>query len=149
LPCFYYFCIIALYFASWKPVLSTTRGRPTSPTQGAREAVASVRDLKKTLGYSDKDIAGKIGVNQSSVNRALGRVPARWTPTLVKICNYAENVLQPKPGEDFQVSGKAKLADAVAEVWDGTPGSLDRLLALLHLLAELRPRGDNVSSGKK
>jgi transcriptional regulator with XRE-family HTH domain len=120
--------------------LSTTRGRPTSPTQGALEAVANVRDLKKTLGYSDKDIADKIGVNQSSVNRALGRVPLRWTPTLVKICNYAENVLEAKSGEDFQETGKARLADAVAEVWDGTPDSLDRLLRLLHLLAELQPR---------
>jgi transcriptional regulator with XRE-family HTH domain len=102
--------------------------------------VASVRDLKKALGYSDKDIADKIGVNQSSVNRALGHVPPRWTPTLIKICNYAEIALRAKSGEDFQETGKARLAEAAAEMWDGSPGSLDRLLTLMHLLAGLQRR---------
>lgn len=118
--------------------MSTTRGRPASPTQGAEEAVASIRSLKRTLAISDQELASRIGVNQSSINRALGRVPPKWTPTLVKICNYAKNMLEMQSGGDLEAKGKAKLADAAAEMWDGTPNSLERLLSLMHLLAQFR-----------
>jgi len=118
--------------------LSTTRGRPASPTQGAEEAVASIRSLKKMLALSDQELASRIGVNQSSINRALGHIPPKWTPTLVKICDYAKNTLEMRTGGDLKAKGKAKLAEAAAEMWDGTPNSLERLLSLMHLLAQLR-----------
>ena len=43
-----------------------------------------------------------------------------------------------RTGGDLKAKGKAKLAEAAAEMWDGTPNSLERLLSLMHLLAQLR-----------
>lgn len=117
---------------------STVRGRPASPFEGAAEAVENVRALKKHFGLSDEELAARIGVNQSSVNRALGRDPPRLTPTLRLICNYAE-ILARSERSDFTERGRAQLARAVGEVWDGTPRGLEKLLSLLRLLSDFNP----------
>lgn len=113
-----------------------TRGRPASPVDGAAEAVARVRALKKHLKISDSALARRVGVNQSSINRALSRKPPRLTPTLKHLCNYAENEF-PTTSRDFARNGRDQLARAVVSVWDGSPEGLERLLALLRLLGEL------------
>jgi hypothetical protein len=78
-------------------------------------------------------------VNQSSVHRALERDPPRLTPTLRKICDYAENMLQ-ADAADFPRRGREQLARAVADVWDGTPRGLENLLSLLRLLGDFTPK---------
>jgi transcriptional regulator with XRE-family HTH domain len=116
--------------------LSIKRGRPASPTEGARRAVAIVRDYKKSLKISDKQLADALGINQSSVSRALGRDPPILSPSLLKLCNYAKNNSLATSGSHFHKAAKSKLAEEVNAAWDGTPMGLNRLVAILQLLGQ-------------
>jgi hypothetical protein len=91
--------------------------------------------LQNQLRLSDSELARRIGANQSSVHRALERDPPRLTPTLRKICNYAENILQ-ADATDFPRRGREQLARAVTDGWDGAPRGLENLLSLLQLLGD-------------
>jgi transcriptional regulator with XRE-family HTH domain len=114
-------------------------GRPVSPAEGAVEAVACVRTLQERLKISDSALARLVGVNQSSVHRALSRKPPRLTPTLSMLCNYAKKRLRIDGAHQVD-SGRDQLARAVAGVWDGSPEGLNKLLALLRDLSDLVSR---------
>lgn len=111
--------------------LVKARGRPASPTEGADVAVKSIREFKLVLGYSDQDLASCVGIDQSSVHRALNRLPPAWTPSLQKIWNYVENSRR-----GARQSAEERLSEAAVKAWDGTPRGLERLLALLDLFRD-------------
>lgn len=115
-------------------------GRPLSTEEGAVEAVAYVRSLQNKLEIKDSALGRLVGVNQSSVHRALSRKPPRLTPTLVKLCNYAKKRLSVDDAQQAD-SGKEQLAKAVAGVWDGSPEGLNKLLTFLRDLGHLVSRG--------
>ncbi|WP_141688123.1 helix-turn-helix domain-containing protein [Bradyrhizobium paxllaeri] len=95
--------------------------------------------LKKKLNLHDTKLAELVGVDQSSVHRALNRKPPRLTPTLEKLCNYAKKRLS-VDGSQLADNGKEQLAKAVAGVWDGSPAGLNKLLTLLRDLGDLVTR---------
>ncbi|MBH5371549.1 hypothetical protein [Bradyrhizobium glycinis] len=133
---FLHYCII---MARRKDQNRGSAGRPISPEEGAVEAVALVKSFKRARKISDKALGDLIGVNQSSVHRALSRQPPRLTPTLQKLCDYAKKVMRIEGGRQVQ-SAKQQLATAVEGVWDGSPEGLNRLLVLLRDLGTLVSR---------
>lgn len=125
--------------ASRKDEIQASVGRPRSPEKGAVEAVALVLKFKTAFQLSDAALADLVGVNQSSVHRALHQRSPRLTPTLAELCNYAKKRL----GDDVAQHadrGREQLAKAVARVWDGSPEGLDKLLTLLRDLGRLVAR---------
>ena len=117
--------------------------RPRSPKEGATEAVEAVLALKKRTGWIDKELAARIGADQSSVYRALNRVPPAWTPTLRKLWDYAETLRRSRrarAARDSALTGV--LTKAVIDAWDGTSSGLDRLVRFLHIFAEMWRRPD-------
>lgn len=114
-------------------------GRPSSPLDGAIEAVASINELKKQLNISDDDLAERIGVVQSSVYRALNRRPPKLTPTLQKLCKYAKKISVGQ-SRDVRLDARSQLAAAAEGIWDGSPEGLNKLLALLRNLEDLVAR---------
>ncbi len=122
-----------------KDEIQNSVGRPVSPEEGAVEAVALVVKLKNSLRLKDAALAELVGVNQSSVHRALNRRPPRLTPTLAELCNYAKKCLSNNAAEHAE-SGREQLAKAAARVWDGSPEGLDKLLTFLRDLGNLVAR---------
>jgi hypothetical protein len=118
--------------------LSTRRGRPASPVEGAENAVAIVRALKKSFGLNDQALANATGMHQSSVSRALGREPPLLTPSLIRLCNYAKNAIAPSEGTDFAEAARSRLTEVATAAWDGTPQGLNRLISILQLLGQYR-----------
>jgi hypothetical protein len=122
-----------------KGEIQSSVGRPAGPTEGAVEAVACVEKLKNRRNLNDSVLARLVGVDQSSVHRALSRRPPRLTPTLLKLCNYAEKNLK-VDGTHHDDDAKAQLTKAVASVWDGSAEGLNKLLTLLRNLGDLVSR---------
>lgn len=132
-----HYCICSIKLG--QHVLARRPGRPESPTDGARQAVNTIRAVQRRLSITDEALAKRAGVDQSSVSRALRRDPPAWTPSLRKLWTYAENQAsdaQPGAGEP----GVDRIARAVRAAWDGTPEGMDLLLRLLALARELRRR---------
>lgn len=126
--------------ASRKARKRGTAGRPPSPETGAVEAVARVRKFQEHKKIHDSALGKMVGVNQSSVHRALSRKPPRFTPTLRRLCDYA--IIASKIDDAPRVdSAREQLTRAVEGVWDGSPEGLNRLLALLRDLGALVSRG--------
>jgi transcriptional regulator with XRE-family HTH domain len=79
------------------PKTSRRKGRPTSESQGAREAFDYVQQYRLERRLSANALAIRFGMTPSSVIRALSdRSAARWTPTLRKLYYNAKNDLQPQ-----------------------------------------------------
>lgn len=91
---------------------------------------------------NDQQLADAAGMNQSSVSRALSRNPPTPTPSLRKLCNYAENTIGPTAGSGFSEAAKARLAEVATAAWDGTPQGLNRLVAILQLLGQYHSARD-------
>jgi len=66
--------------------------RPRGLEKGASESVEAILALKRRMKLTDEALAKRIGANQSSVHRALHRVPPAWTPTLQKLWVYAKTM---------------------------------------------------------
>lgn len=133
---FLHYCINAV---SRKDEIQGSVGRPVSPEEGAVEAVAFVVRFKESHNLRDAALAQLVGVNQSSVHRALNRRPPRLTPTLTELCNYAKRQLAVDSIQQA-ASGREQLAKAVAGVWDGSPEGLNKLLTFLRDLGHLVAR---------
>lgn len=103
------------------------------------EAVALVKCYQKSCRIRDKALGDLVGVNQSSVHRALNRNPPRLTPTLQKLCFYVKRATRIDAGHRAE-SAKQQLATAVEGVWDGSPEGLNKLLVLLRDLGMLVSR---------
>jgi hypothetical protein len=116
--------------------------RPPSLEKGAAEAVEAIFALKKRMKWTDEALAKRIDANQSSVHRALHRVPPAWTPTLQKLSDYAI-IMRSGPRRKQTAIDSAPsnvLARTVMDAWDGTTSGLDWLVRLLRLVAERRRR---------
>jgi len=113
------------------------RGRPASPTEGATEAVASIRSLIAANGWSEARLARKAGASQSAVHRTLHDPSPKWTPTLRQLMHYVENPeLTPKKPIEAQLP--APLLKAARALWDGTSTDAERITKLLTLVRDLR-----------
>ena len=123
-----------------KDLLTRNLGRPRSRIEGAREAVEAIRALQGRLNLTDEALATRVGVDQSSVSRALNREPPAWTPSLHKLWNYVETQMRSDGTGGAESSPLEMLSRAAFEAWDGTPDGLDRLVRLLAILRELRGR---------
>jgi hypothetical protein len=97
--------------------------------------------MQKSFDMSDQALADATGMHQSSVSRALGRDPPVLTPSLIKLCNYAESVVLPSAGADFAALARSRLAEVATAAWDGTPQGLNRLVSILQLLGQYRGDG--------
>ena len=91
----------------------------------------------KINALTESALAQLVGINQSSVSRALNRDPPTWTPSLRRIFSYAENLPSEAVTVDNEVAREA-LARAAAGAWDGTSKGLHSLLRLLSVLREFR-----------
>jgi hypothetical protein len=100
--------------------------------------VAVVRAMQKSFEMNDQALADATGMHQSSVSRALGRDPPVLTPSLMKLCNYAESVVAPSAGADFTAVARSRLAEVASAAWDGTPQGLNRLVSILQLIGQYR-----------
>ena len=103
--------------------------------------MAVVRAMQKSFGMNDQALADATGMHQSSVSRALGRNPPVLTPSLLKLCNYAESVVIPTGEVDFTAVARSRLAEVATAAWDGTPQGLNRLVSILQLLGQYRQDG--------
>ena len=73
------------------------KGRPTSKSEGAREAFDLVQQYRSARKLPTNALAIRFGMTPSSVIRALSdRSAARWTPTLKKLYYNAVNDVQPQ-----------------------------------------------------
>lgn len=88
---------------------------------------------------SEADLGRIVGIDQSSVSRALSREPPAWTPSLRKLAEYVNN--QDAAGSEAISPGAARdvLGRAALPAWDGTVRGLARLVRLLEALRELGP----------
>lgn len=109
--------------------------RPISPTEGALEAVQSVRRFKRRFALSDAALGRLVQADQSSVHRALNRPRPVWTPTLRKLWDYAKTAGSIR--DEPRRQGRKAIAQAFDDAWDGTAEGLDRLLRLLAIISEI------------
>jgi transcriptional regulator with XRE-family HTH domain len=81
-------------------------------------------------GISQKQLADRAGVNQSTVSRALQRASLRRTAAHARLCAYMREhaAVPPDP-----------LMDAVRETWDGSPEHAAALAKLVLASRELWP----------
>lgn len=100
--------------------------------------MAMVRAMQKSFDMNDQALADATGMHQSSVSRALSRDPPLLTPSLIKLCNYAKNVVVPSAGADFAAVARSRLTEVATAAWDGTPQGLNRLVSILQLLGQYR-----------
>ena len=124
------------------------RGRPPSSTDGAAAAVNKIKSLKKRLKITDEALAEAIGVDQTSVTRALSRKVSAWTPSMQKLWKYAVNkfeLAEEDGGPAFGELAEDTLRQAVLDAWDGTPDGLNSLVRVLATLRDFR-RPNKVSS---
>jgi transcriptional regulator with XRE-family HTH domain len=118
--------------------LSGKRGRPRSSIDGADAAVERIKALQESLGLTERALADRVGINQSSVSRALRRVPPAWSPSLKKIWEYAENIESVDGSGSDYVVARETLTTAALDAWDGTASGLDRLVQLLVALGRYK-----------
>lgn len=115
--------------------LTAKRGRPIGATEGARKAVKTIEAVRKQHRLSEQDLADRVCIAQSSVNRALKRDPPVWTPSLKKLFAYAKNNSATSKVTDADAAALA-LSHAALAAWDGTEAGLRRLVRILQLLAQ-------------
>lgn len=75
--------------------MKSKRGRPLGRKKGARKAVTEIVALRIQAKLSENQLAARVGLSQSTVNRLLSGDEPRWTPALRKLCDYAKNTLKP------------------------------------------------------
>lgn len=103
--------------------------------------MAVVRAMQKSLDMNDQTLADATGMHQSSVSRALSRDPPLLTPSLIKLCNYAKNIVIRDSGAEFAAAARSRLTEVATAAWDGTPQGLNRLVSILQLLGQYRQNG--------
>ncbi len=105
--------------------------------KGADRAVARIRAVKEEMRLSDQGLATLVGVNQSSVHRALTSPRPAWTPTMQKLWAYAKTRERRRPAE-----GSADELDALRgllrDASGGTLEGLERLAQIIRVVAEIR-----------
>ena len=114
-------------------------GRPPGRKKGARKAVTEIVALRAQAKLSESQLAARVGLNQSTVNRLLSGDEPRWTPALRKLCDYARKTLKPSLlRRSYGPTSERKLSSAITRLWDGTTADADRLLRLLDAVIEIR-----------
>lgn len=114
--------------------LAAKRGRPVGASEGARRAVKAIEAVRKQQLLTEQDLADRVCIAQSSVNRALKRDPPVWTPSLRKLFAYAESSSTAPKAIGTDAAALA-LSRAALAAWDGTEAGLRRLVRILNLLA--------------
>lgn len=89
-----------------------------------------VRELLIREGWTQKELAEKAGVSQSTVCRALERVPDRRSKAHRRLMRFIHECAGPPTTVSF----------AVSQVWDGTPEHEAALAALISASSALWPK---------
>jgi hypothetical protein len=89
-----------------------------------------VRDFLDQEGWTQKELAERVGISQSTVCRALERTPARNTPAHRKLMHFIREHAAPP----------TTVASAVSQVWDGTSEHDAALAALVTASSALWPK---------
>lgn len=79
------------------------------------------------------------GVSQSTVSRAKRRSPERRSKSYGRLCNYIQ-----QESESVSLPGPAR--DALAEIWDGSPGHAEALAVLIRAAGDLCRAGGTEDS---
>jgi transcriptional regulator with XRE-family HTH domain len=109
------------------------RGRPKGDTRGAREAIAEIRQYLKAQGMSLAELAIALGINPSSVSRAVNQkgIP-RWTPSLTRIYRDA---LNPKRAQ--QKAPEDAIASTLRKLLTGPPPAAHAVRAIINDVQKL------------
>lgn len=128
--------------------MASKRGRPAGSQQGAKEAVAEIVAARKASGLSENELASCVGLSQSTVNRLLNTEEPVWTPAMIRLSNYAKNLmrLEPLVGTHRRASERM-LVRTLLDLWDGTTRGADRLLRLFRAVDEIQRAAAPRSSG--
>src|SRR5438128_9784132 len=97
------------------------------------ELQEAIADLLKREGISQKVLAGRANVDQSTVSRAMKRPPLRRTAAYARLCDY---VHQHAASEQ---AGADPVLCAVRDTWDGSEQHAVALAKLVLASRELWP----------
>jgi transcriptional regulator with XRE-family HTH domain len=92
--------------------------------------IRKLRDLLDQEGWTQKELAQKAAVSQSTVSRALERTPARNTQAHRKLMHFIRK----------HAAAPTTVASAVSQVWDGTPEHDAALATLVTASSALWPK---------
>lgn len=90
-----------------------------------------IADFLAREGISQRVLAERAGVHQSTVSRALNREPRRRTTAYARLCSYMQLHATSRPADS--------LGDAVRETWDGSEEHAAALAKLILASRELWP----------
>ena len=93
----------------------------------------AITDLLRREGLSQKELATRAGVHQTTVSRALRQIPARRGRAHARLCTYMQQHAASLPSE------AGALVDAVRETWDGSQEHAAALADLILASGELWP----------
>jgi transcriptional regulator with XRE-family HTH domain len=113
------------------------RGRPPGPTEGAAAAVKAIIELRNRLKMSERRLAHRVGVHQTTVNRLLNSENPVWTPALSALSDFARSQ---QVERSLRTADENRLSRAAVDLWDGTPEDADNLLRVFRSLRDLKTK---------
>jgi transcriptional regulator with XRE-family HTH domain len=90
-------------------------------------------------GLSQTRLAEQARVSQSTVSRALRRVPDRHSQARFRLSNFTH--ITESTFEDRAKGGIKQVVDAFDEIWDGSKAHAEAVANVIEALAGLRPAG--------
>lgn len=93
----------------------------------------AIADLLEREGISQKVLAERAGIHQSTVSRALKRQPQRKTAAYSRLCKYMQE------DATATISSSNPVMDALRDTWDGSDEHAAALAKLIVASRELWP----------
>lgn len=97
--------------------------------------IALALSRAKQVNATQLSIAKALGASQSQVSRILSGKTTKHSKLAEDICIYAAKLSKKTPSE--AIAENADLMDALASVWDGTPGNARALATVIRSLGLL------------
>jgi transcriptional regulator with XRE-family HTH domain len=100
-------------------------------------AASQLEAFMREHDFSQTGLANAAGVSQSTVSRALGRVPGKHSKAYAKLCKYAETKYDER--DDSAAKGVNAVNAAFRNIWDGTARQAMAIAKIIEALGSLDP----------
>ena len=101
-----------------------------------QDSAAQLRTFMKDHRLTQKALAHRANVSQSTVSRALANAPIRHGEARSRLFDYASIHEQQNRAE---AHGSRRVLKAFKRVWDGSDGHADAVARIIEATADLRP----------